>query len=139
MSDANRSGIGNSDNVWNDAKFMLSANSRKLTAFGICGLFLCLTILSVVSNPQEDAIKLEEKSDVFRTSNSANLNINGSESGSIFSNSVLDIGSSGPVVILNNGIEFAITYFVMLLSLFFTGAGRFVSIDYWIAKCCRDK
>jgi len=103
LSDANRSGIGNSDNVWNDAKFMLSANSRKLTAFGICGLFLCLTILSVVSNPQEDAIKLEEKSDVFRTSNSANLNINGSESGSIFSNSVLDIGSSGPVVILNNG------------------------------------
>ena len=45
----------------------------------------------------------------------------------------------GSVVILNNGIEFAITYFVMLLSLFFTGAGRFVSIDYWVAKCCSDK
>lgn len=45
----------------------------------------------------------------------------------------------GSVVILNNGIEFAITYFVMLLSLFFTGAGRFVSIDYWVAKCCKDK
>lgn len=40
----------------------------------------------------------------------------------------------GSIVILNNGIEFAITYFVMLLSLFFTGAGRYVSVDYWIAK-----
>lgn len=40
----------------------------------------------------------------------------------------------GSVVILNNGIEFAITYFIMLLSLFFTGAGRYFSIDYWVAK-----
>lgn len=43
----------------------------------------------------------------------------------------------GSVVILNNGIEFAITYFVMLLSLFFTGAGRWVSVDHFIAKCFR--
>jgi len=42
--------------------------------------------------------------------------------------------SSGSIVILNNGIEFAVTYFVMLLALFFTGAGRFVSLDYWIAR-----
>lgn len=41
--------------------------------------------------------------------------------------------SSGPVTILNNGIEFAITYFVMLLSLFFTGGGRYVSVDYWLS------
>ena len=74
MSDANRSGIGNSDNVCNNAEFMLSANSRKLTALGICGLFLCLTILSVVSSPQVDAIYLDKKSDDFQTSNSANLN-----------------------------------------------------------------
>jgi uncharacterized membrane protein YphA (DoxX/SURF4 family) len=40
----------------------------------------------------------------------------------------------GAIVILNNGIEFAATYFIMLLSLFFTGAGRYVSLDYWIAK-----
>ena len=42
--------------------------------------------------------------------------------------------SSGSVTILNNGIEFAITYFVMLLSLFFTGGGRYTSIDYWISR-----
>ena len=40
----------------------------------------------------------------------------------------------GSLVILNNGIEFAVTYLTMLLSLFFTGAGRYVSLDYWIAK-----
>ena len=40
----------------------------------------------------------------------------------------------GPLVILNNGIEFAVTYLIMLLSLFFTGAGRYVSVDYWIGR-----
>jgi len=45
----------------------------------------------------------------------------------------------GGFVILNNGIEFAVTYFVMLLSLFFTGAGKVVSLDYWIAKKFRKE
>lgn len=45
----------------------------------------------------------------------------------------------GSVVILNNGIEFAATYFVMLLSLFFTGGGRYTSVDYWIARQFRNK
>ena len=34
-------------------------------------------------------------------------------------------------MVLNNGIEFATTYFVMLLALFYLGAGRWVSVDYW--------
>ncbi|MDY6978661.1 MAG: DoxX family protein [Pseudomonadota bacterium] len=38
----------------------------------------------------------------------------------------------GSITILKNGIEFAATYFVMLLVLFFYGAGRYVSLDYWI-------
>jgi len=42
--------------------------------------------------------------------------------------------SRGSVTILNNGIEFAITYFIMLLSLFFMGGGRFLSLDYWLAR-----
>jgi len=40
----------------------------------------------------------------------------------------------GSFVVLNNGIEFAATYFIMLLVLFFIGAGRYVSLDYWIAR-----
>ncbi|WP_269619570.1 HvfX family Cu-binding RiPP maturation protein [Zhongshania sp. BJYM1] len=42
--------------------------------------------------------------------------------------------SSGKFVILNNGIEFAVTYLIMLLALMVLGGGRFLSVDYWIAK-----
>ena len=42
--------------------------------------------------------------------------------------------SSGNLVILNNGIEFAITYLFMLLALVFVGGGRYTSLDYYIAK-----
>ena len=41
---------------------------------------------------------------------------------------------AGNLTVLKNGIEFAATYFVMLLVLLFYGAGRFISLDYWIAK-----
>jgi len=41
---------------------------------------------------------------------------------------------NGSLIILNNGIEFASTYFIMLLVLFFIGAGKYVSLDHWIAK-----
>jgi uncharacterized membrane protein YphA (DoxX/SURF4 family) len=39
---------------------------------------------------------------------------------------------NGSIVVLNNGIEFASTYFIMLLALFFIGAGRFTSIDHYL-------
>lgn len=41
---------------------------------------------------------------------------------------------SGNLVVLNNGIEFAATYFIMLSALFFIGGGRFFSVDYWLNK-----
>ena len=41
---------------------------------------------------------------------------------------------NGSLVVLNNGIEFAATYFIMLLALFFMGAGKYFSMDYWIAR-----
>jgi len=41
---------------------------------------------------------------------------------------------NGSFVVLNNGIEFAATYFIMLLTLFFIGGGKYVSADYWIAR-----
>jgi uncharacterized membrane protein YphA (DoxX/SURF4 family) len=40
----------------------------------------------------------------------------------------------GNIVVLNNGIEFAATYFIMLLALFFIGAGRYTSIDYYLSR-----
>jgi len=41
---------------------------------------------------------------------------------------------SGNFVISNSGIEWAATYFIMLLVLFFVGAGRYFSMDYWIRR-----
>lgn len=45
---------------------------------------------------------------------------------------------SGSFVVSNSGIEFAATYFVMLLALFFIGGGRFFSLDYWIEERFRN-
>jgi uncharacterized membrane protein YphA (DoxX/SURF4 family) len=41
---------------------------------------------------------------------------------------------NGSITILNNGIEFAATYFIMLLSLLFTGGGRYTSVDHWLKQ-----
>lgn len=40
----------------------------------------------------------------------------------------------GGLVVLNNGIEFAVTYLLMLLTLLFTGGGRYVSLDYYLSR-----
>lgn len=46
----------------------------------------------------------------------------------------------GNIAILNNGMEFSLSYFVMLLSLFFTGAGRYFSADYWLRRAfCNNR
>lgn len=41
---------------------------------------------------------------------------------------------NGNFVISNNGVEWAVTYFVMLLALFFMGGGRYVSLDWWVRR-----
>ena len=45
---------------------------------------------------------------------------------------------SGSFVISNNGIEWAATYFIMLLALFFIGGGKYFSADYWIKRQFRS-
>ncbi len=42
------------------------------------------------------------------------------------------LSSSGKFVILNNGIEFATTYLIMLMALIVLGGGRYVSVDSYI-------
>jgi len=42
--------------------------------------------------------------------------------------------ANGKFVVLNNGIELSVTYFILLLVLFFFGAGRFFSVDYWTRR-----
>lgn len=45
----------------------------------------------------------------------------------------------GNFVILNNGIEFAVTYLVMLFALLFTGGGRYTSADYYLGRLFSGK
>ncbi len=47
--------------------------------------------------------------------------------------------ASGKFVILNNGIEFAATYLIMLLALIGLGAGKYHSLDYWLTQYWRRK
>ena len=42
--------------------------------------------------------------------------------------------AKGGLTASNNGIEFGTTYFVMLLMLFFSGGGRYFSVDYFLKK-----
>lgn len=44
----------------------------------------------------------------------------------------------GNFAVLNNGIEFAATYFILLLSLLFSGAGRYLSMDYFLDRRARE-
>ncbi|MBT4162251.1 MAG: DoxX family protein [Gammaproteobacteria bacterium] len=44
------------------------------------------------------------------------------------------LSEHGNYVVLNNGIEFAATYLVMLIALLYLGGGRYVSVDYWIKR-----
>lgn len=41
---------------------------------------------------------------------------------------------NGSFVVLNNGIEFAATYFIMLLALLYMGGGRYFALDHWLKK-----
>lgn len=40
----------------------------------------------------------------------------------------------GSFIMLNNGMEFAATYIIMLSVLLFSGGGRYVSLDYWYLR-----
>lgn len=44
----------------------------------------------------------------------------------------------GNFVVLNNGIEFASTYLLMLIALLYLGGGRFFSCDYWVHRQFRQ-
>ncbi len=45
----------------------------------------------------------------------------------------------GSIVILNNGVALGVTYFVMLLALFYLGGGRHASLDHYIAQAWRRR
>jgi uncharacterized membrane protein YphA (DoxX/SURF4 family) len=51
-----------------------------------------------------------------------------------FPNRAAHITQLGDLAVIQNGVEHAVTYFIMVLALFFMGGGKYVSLDYWIAR-----
>jgi len=49
------------------------------------------------------------------------------------------LSETGSITILKNGIEVAASYFIMLLALFFMGAGRYLSVDYYFSLMNRKE
>ncbi len=89
---------------------MLSAQRKSTIALGICALFFGVTMLGFLASSVEYAGSAErpgllddEASDAFTHSGGATPNVRGTEAGSVFSNSALDIGQDGPIVVLANG------------------------------------
>ena len=50
-----------------------------------------------------------------------------------------ELTDSGSITILNNGMQLAITYFLMLLALLFLGGGKYTSVDHYIAGVFRRR
>lgn len=46
---------------------------------------------------------------------------------------------AGSITINKNGIEWAATYFLMLMALMALGAGKFFSVDYWLGRFFRKE
>jgi len=40
----------------------------------------------------------------------------------------------GNFIVSNSGIEWAATYFLLLLALFVLGGGKYISVDFWLAR-----
>jgi hypothetical protein len=86
------------------AIFMLNEETKRIVALGICILFLGIPMLGYLSGGEESEPTLAEQSEnSFTQSSGPTLNIRGSEAGSVFSHSILDIGVDSPMVILANG------------------------------------
>lgn len=68
-----------------------------------------------LANSQEAGVRLERAREILQTHGNYEW-----------------LTETGNFVILNNGIEFAATYTLMLLVTLFYGGGRYVSVDYWL-------
>ncbi len=85
-------------------RHMQNTESKRIIALGVCFLFLAVPIWGFLSDTDTEIVDLSEtKEQHFTNTGSSSININGSEASSIFSNSVLDVTNTGPLVILNNG------------------------------------
>ena len=77
-------------------------SSQKSLAISICLLFLLVPLLGIIDFPEDLEVSEDtEFSSVSKTSSA--INSPGSERGSVFTNSVLEINAGSPTLVLNNG------------------------------------
>ena len=77
-------------------------SSQKSLAVSICLLFLLVPLLGIIDFPEDLEVSEDtEFSSVVRTSTT--MNSPGSERGSVFTNSVLELNAGSPTLVLNNG------------------------------------
>jgi len=101
------------DNGW----FAITPTNSDISPAQVVTWFGISSVQSSLDNSDKAAVKLENMRNILGEHGNTDW-----------------LYEQGNIVVLNNGIEFAVTYFIMLLALFFIGAGKYTSIDYLIAR-----
>jgi uncharacterized membrane protein YphA (DoxX/SURF4 family) len=101
------------DNGW----YAITPTNSAISTANVAGWFGFEQAQNSLDNSDDAAIRLEKMRDLLEENGNTEW-----------------LYGKGNIVILNNGIEFSVTYFIMLLALFFIGAGRYTSVDYFVAR-----
>lgn len=101
------------DNGW----FAITPTNPDTSPAKVVSWFGLSSAKTSLENSQETAVRLDRMRSILDENGNTNW-----------------LYENGSIVVLNNGIEFAVTYFIMLLALFFIGAGRFTSIDHFLKR-----
>jgi uncharacterized membrane protein YphA (DoxX/SURF4 family) len=101
------------DNGW----FAITPTNSDISAAKVATWLGVDSAQASLDNSKETAIRLEKMREILAENGNTEW-----------------LYEKGNIVVLNNGIEFSTTYFIMLLALFFIGAGRYTSVDYFIAR-----
>lgn len=99
-------------------------------------LMVTMVVAAVTTHWQNGWLAIAEGTGIFATDRTAGAieRLNASKEILKEHGNYSWLTENGSLVILNNGIEFAATYFIMLVALFFIGGGKYFSVDYWIRK-----
>ena len=77
-------------------------SSQKSLAISICLLFLLVPLLGIIDFP-EDLEIVDDTEFPSSARTSISMNSPGSERGTVFTNSILELNEGSPTLVLNNG------------------------------------
>lgn len=100
---------------WVNGWYAITPTNPEASASSLMNIFGFWGSDASLENSQQAALRLDKARDILATHGNYDW-----------------LTETGNFVILNNGIEFAATYAIMLLVTLFYGAGRYVSMDYWL-------